>query len=155
MSPMLKTFWDMCSCEVNKLSRWRCWCMFVDVFYVMFTAGELYSGECAIRDGAECHSHSDSHHAGDRNQSSKPISRKHTQTDRCGDTGEADQMRLTASRQTYSTPVLTAASVCLCCEMLFLWLLKPHLEDKQLLKVGISHAIIFRKIICYNKQTAQ
>lgn len=96
--------------------------MFVEVSCVMFTAGELYTGERAIRDGAECHSHSDSHHAGDWNQSSKPISRKHTQTDRCRDTGEADQMRLTASRQPKknSTSSLTAASVCLCCEILFL-----------------------------------
>lgn len=89
----------MFSCDANKLSSWRCCCMFVEVSCVMFTAGELYTGERAIRDGAECYSHSDSHHAGNRNQSSKPISRKHTQTDRCRDTGEADQMRLTASRQ--------------------------------------------------------
>lgn len=77
--------------------------MFVDVSYIMFTAGELYSGECEIRDGTECHSYPDSHHAGDRNQSSKPISREHTQTDRCGDTGEADQMTLTASRKINGT----------------------------------------------------
>lgn len=66
-------------------------CLFAHVSSVINTAGELHSGERAIRDGTQCHSHPDSHHAGDRHQSSQPISRDHTQTDRCGDTGEVDE----------------------------------------------------------------